>query len=415
MPSARPSRPSGGSCRSHRPRLHPWVGDTPPCPGVTNPFPRPPGSDTIPIARRPAVQFKQFYPAGPRPGLQACSARGPPDKSLFGGEVQGGDQPFMKPVDQPKWKVVENVVAAIERSLNGVQGAKVIANASVQERVSAIARQVDVCVEIPTGPRVLLVGVEVRDKAAALDLPEVEQLIAKLKKLDIDYGCIVSRAGFSASAKEEANRNGIELRTIAEVENPDWWLASTMSLSLRQVELLHFQVNFRSEELPRVTPLLAGLTGADLQITLATGESDTLAAFIGAQGIPMVDWPELAHLKDQDTFTATIDFSDLTGATLRCQRGPIPLPHSVHALYRYHHRLEAVPLAAYEASQGVNAFTGVSSGLKKQITLVTELNPDGTRTLSFIADDPAPPPTRIDRRDHGTEQSRSPDSQDVRG
>lgn len=95
----------------------------------------------------------------------------------------------MKSLDQPKWKVVENVVAAIERSLTGVQGAKVIANASIQERVSGIPRQVDVCVEIPTGPRVLRVGLEVRDTAAVLDLPDVEQLIAKLKKLDIDYGC----------------------------------------------------------------------------------------------------------------------------------------------------------------------------------------------------------------------------------
>ncbi len=321
----------------------------------------------------------------------------------------------MKPSDQPRWKMVENVVAAIERSLNGVSGAKVIANASVQERISAIARQVDVCVEIPTGPRVLRVGLEVRDKAAALDLPEVEQLIAKLKKLDIDYGGIVSRTGFTASAKAEANRNGIELRTIAEVENPDWWLVSTMSLSLRQVELLHFQVNFQTEELPRLTPLLAGPTGTDLELTLATGEIVTLAAFIGAQGIPMIDRPELTHLKDQDTFTATIDFSDLRGATLRCQRGPIPLPHSVYALYRYHHRFEAVKLAAYETSQGVNAFTGVSSGLQKQITLVTKLNSDGTRSVSFTADDPASPPTRIDRRSHDAEQSHSPDAQDARG
>ena len=32
---------------------------------ATRPFPPPPGSDTIPIACRPAVQFNPFYPAGP--------------------------------------------------------------------------------------------------------------------------------------------------------------------------------------------------------------------------------------------------------------------------------------------------------------------------------------------------------------
>jgi len=35
---------------------------------VTSPFPSPQGSDTIPIACRPAVQFNPFYPAGPLRG-----------------------------------------------------------------------------------------------------------------------------------------------------------------------------------------------------------------------------------------------------------------------------------------------------------------------------------------------------------
>ena len=108
----------------------------------------------------------------------------------------------------PKWKVLENIVAAIERSLNSVPGTRVIPNASVPERISVVPRQVDVYVEIPTGPRMLRIGVEVRDKSVPSDLPEVEQLIAKLKKLDLDFGCIVSRAGFTKTAKEEAKRNG---------------------------------------------------------------------------------------------------------------------------------------------------------------------------------------------------------------
>src|SRR2546422_202002 len=134
----------------------------------------------------------------------------------------------------PKWKIVENVVTAIERSLNTVEGAKVIPNASIRERISGVARQVDVYVEIPTGPRILRVGVEVRDESVPVDLPEIEQLITKLKKLDVDYGCVVSRAGFTATATAEADRYGVETRTIAEVENPDWWLATSILLNHRQ-------------------------------------------------------------------------------------------------------------------------------------------------------------------------------------
>jgi restriction endonuclease len=308
----------------------------------------------------------------------------------------------MNSSDTPKWKTVENVIAAIEGSVNTVPGAKVIPNASIRERISGVARQVDVYVEIPTGPRILRVGVEVRDESVPVDLPEVEQLITKLKKLDLDYGCVVSRAGFTATAAAEADRNGIETRTIAQIENPDWWLASSILLNHRQVELIHFQLNFRTEELPDVTPLLAGATATDLQIVLATGEVVVLHNFVAGHGTQAVNRPELSTLKDQDTFVLTIDFRELTGASLKSQRGAVPLPQDVYALFRFSERVESVKLAAYEGPDGINAFTGISSSLKKQLTLVTKLNTDGTRSISFTANDPKPQKTMISRRGGGS-------------
>ena len=71
----------------------------------------------------------------------------------------------------PNWKIVENVVTAIEHSLNSVTETKVVPNASVLERVSGVARQIDVYVEIPTGPRILRIGIEVRDKSTPLAFP----------------------------------------------------------------------------------------------------------------------------------------------------------------------------------------------------------------------------------------------------
>jgi hypothetical protein len=41
---------------------------------ATMPFPRPPGSDTILIVHRPAVQFNPLYPTGPLLRLWSCSA-----------------------------------------------------------------------------------------------------------------------------------------------------------------------------------------------------------------------------------------------------------------------------------------------------------------------------------------------------
>jgi len=60
----------------------------------TRPFPRPQGSDTIPIAGRPTVQFNPFYPAGPLVRSRLCPARGPPDKSLFVGPSSHHDTPL---------------------------------------------------------------------------------------------------------------------------------------------------------------------------------------------------------------------------------------------------------------------------------------------------------------------------------
>ena len=62
----------------------------PPSLAVTYPFTRQLGSDTIPIALRPAIQVNPFYPAGPLPRSQTSSARDPPDKSLIIRQSDGG-------------------------------------------------------------------------------------------------------------------------------------------------------------------------------------------------------------------------------------------------------------------------------------------------------------------------------------
>ena len=133
-------------------------------------------------------------------------------------------------------------------------------------------------------------------------------------------------------------------------------------------------------------------------MTLQNGESGTLGAFIRSQVIHRLRGPELAHLKDRDTFTAQIDFDELKRASLRCARGPLPLPQNVVALFRFHHRVERVSVSAFEGTDGVTAFTGVSRDWGKQITVVTKLE-DGSRMLSFSFDDAVPVKTMIELRD----------------
>ncbi len=147
-----------------------------------------------------------------------------------------------------------------------------------------------------------------------------------------------------------------------------------------------------------MTALLAGLAGTDLEFVRPDGERGTLRALVESYGLRAVDRPELGQLTDQDTFTVTMDFSDLEGASIECARGAVPMPQNIYALYRLHQSTESVKLASFQGQEGVNAFTGVSSNWKKQITLVSKLLPDGRRSLYFATDDPSAPRTVVDRR-----------------
>jgi hypothetical protein len=76
--AAPPGAPPLAASRPHPPRA---VAPGASTPGM--PFPRPQGSDTIPIACRSAVPFNPFYPAGLVFFSVISPVCGPPDKSLF--------------------------------------------------------------------------------------------------------------------------------------------------------------------------------------------------------------------------------------------------------------------------------------------------------------------------------------------
>lgn len=114
----------------------------------------------------------------------------------------------------PRWKVVENAVAAIQAA-HGQSGQwTVTPNAMVRERVSGKRRQVDAFLECPSGPTVFRVAIDVKDKGQPLDIQIVEQLCAKGEKLDVDRYVIVSTSGFAGPARSEAERQGVELATV---------------------------------------------------------------------------------------------------------------------------------------------------------------------------------------------------------
>jgi hypothetical protein len=301
-----------------------------------------------------------------------------------------------------KWKVVENVVAAIERSLNSVQGTRVIPNASVPEMGSGKLRQVDALVEIPTGPRTLRVAVEVQDRGRAMDLPALEQLAAKIGKLDVDSGCIVARSGFTADATAEAKRLGIELKEITEVGELDWCPMSAFSLQLRRIEVIHVQMVFQEPNVSVATELTAGLESGAISMTSPHGKARTLHEYAKSEAIRSMEDPRLQNLADQEQFMVVVDLREATGFSMSCQNGDLPLPAGLVVTCILHTNVDSVAFGPYEAGGGVDVLTCVSAELDKQLTMVAKLQPDGSRRLSISIDKPKPSATIVERRCNST-------------
>ena len=286
-----------------------------------------------------------------------------------------------------KWQVLEGVVAAIERSLNAVRGTRVIPNAAVPMRGRSATRQVDVLVEIPTGRRTLRIGVEVRCFATPLDVTHVEQLGAKLSKLDLDRGCVVSASGFTEEARSEALRCNLETRTVAEVGLPDWWLATSMQVQFPK--LLTCRLDYPPELVEELAPKIDGvklddamvITPSDPPCSIRSLVHQTIAGRLQIEG---------RHNQDMIKVRILVDLPD--GSYLRLPSGDLPLPASIHAVVEV--CTESAPVSAYCVSDQVSAFTAVVLD-DKQLTLMVELQPDGTRKVTGSYGDAAPKVTRV--------------------
>ena len=298
---------------------------------------------------------------------------------------------------QPKtkrWQVLEGVVAAIENSLNAVPGTSVVPNAMVRVRGSDQTRQVDVLVKIPTGPRKIRIGIEVRDKNVALDVTQIEQLAAKLAKLELDRGCIFA-ASYTKEAKAEAVRCGIELRTISEIENPDWWRPTLMSFTHELIELYDYTLAYGVKDEPAVHHLIGKLPMRDVEIVEPSKSTYKLHVLLEEIGIQKVREPEFSHLADQDVFEVMVTSDLPSGTFLRGGGHEFPLPPRVLAKFRIHREHEIASIETFQADPSLTAFTTVSRKNEKQVTIVAQDTVEGLRKFSISVADAKPKRTKV--------------------
>ncbi len=294
-----------------------------------------------------------------------------------------------------KWQLLEGVVAAIERSLAIIPGTRVIPNAKVPIHGTLKLRQVDVVVEIPVASRTLRIGLEVRDFGHPLDVTNIEQLGAKLQKLQVDRRCIIASRGFTSEAREESARWGLELLTIESIDLPDWWLATTFSLTSRTVELLAWRLDYSPEQLEIVRQAVSTIPGDTVTLVTPTEPPAPFRAVVANLGRLYLERNPTLQVADQGEFALTIEMDMPPDSYLEVGVLRLPVPIAVNGHYRVHYRTENVPLAAYRLDASTNAFSGIWHSLSKQLTIVTKSFDDGARSYSLSIADASPPPSHL--------------------
>jgi len=278
--------------------------------------------------------------------------------------------------------MVEIVAAAVERSLGAVPGTRVTSNVKVRERGTKRLRQLDVLVEVPTKRRMLRVGIEVRDRKTPVDIKVVEGLIAKLLKLEIDKGCIVSRAGFSESAAEAAAAAGIEARTMAEIAHPDWWRIVNFEVHRIRLELVSTSLDFNPADVAAARELVQDQRMTAIISDSPLGGVETVTDMV-LRHASAIELPSDVVMMNE-ALDITLDMSEAPRWTTPL--GPLPPLRRVRATFRPHRTVEEVPLIAFRDSDAVVAFAGLSEDLGGQITVVVTDQLDGSKSVSFNLD-----------------------------
>lgn len=215
--------------------------------------------------------------------------------------------------------------------------------------------------------------------------------------LDVDRRCVVAASGFTKRARKDAERYGVELRTVSEIGLPNWWCAEQIEGQTDQVEIIDVRLNYKPTTPQESIRAVEGMNARETSLILPTGARFTLEALALHYGLETIGKPEADRLADQSIFTVAVLMRVPEGSFLEGSAGQMPVPESMVATYRLHRSTEASPVVAFEMGGAINAFTVLQELLGKQLTLVSELQGDGSRRFSLSFADAAPKRTRVER------------------
>lgn len=150
--------------------------------------------------------------------------------------------------DNLEWRNFECLVALIE-SEAGPRGARVTSPDRIRDIDTGRLREVDASIRFRAGTIDVLVTIECRRRGRKADDTWIEQLATKRQKIGAARTIAVSSAGFSESARVSAERYGIELRELQEIQPKDidtWFLPHGIVHLFRHVEDVQCSVHLPS-------------------------------------------------------------------------------------------------------------------------------------------------------------------------
>jgi hypothetical protein len=138
-----------------------------------------------------------------------------------------------------KGREFEKLVALLEQSLTP-QGITVTSPEYFCGKQSSSRREVDISLRSKMGSSPILIIIECRERDGSEDVRWVEEVISKIKDIGADKAVIVSSCGFTEGAMNMAKSNGIEIRTLSEVDPKEF----SSWLGIQGIKIIYRKVNF---------------------------------------------------------------------------------------------------------------------------------------------------------------------------
>lgn len=144
-------------------------------------------------------------------------------------------------------RIIERIVAAIEATIDGGV-ARVQSPAFIDGKLSGSKREVDVAIYSTIGSCEVLAIVEVRARGPRQGPDWIEQVSAKRRDVGAQVAIAVSASGFTSGAAALASYEGIQVRTLADVDTNKllsqvYWSLPTVNVitnqSLKLLPIIH--------------------------------------------------------------------------------------------------------------------------------------------------------------------------------